>query len=222
MSASTHSLPDYAAAVGELLASLREEAQLLSSIDQHLVATWWAERYPLDTVLRTIHDVGHRLLARKHPPRGLPLKSLAKQVEKAGAAARNRAEASGGAPRDAAEGGRLLTLAEAALDAAAREEAPGSARGEALEAARRTLTSAGLDDPAPYATLLLVARCYYDALLAALSPARRSDLVRRVLGAGADVDRSGVASAVDELLRRALRDEDPLLDLDTLLGDRRS
>lgn len=76
-------LPAYAAAVQETVLSLRDEALVLSSLDQHVLLSWWDAGLPLRTLLPELWRVGSRLKARKRPPRGLPLRSLDKAVRKA-------------------------------------------------------------------------------------------------------------------------------------------
>ena len=87
MSDSSPPLAVYAAAVGELVLFLREEGTILTSMDQHLIASWWEAGYPLPTVLRSVRETGERLKRRKRPPRGLPLSSMRKVVERGGTCA---------------------------------------------------------------------------------------------------------------------------------------
>ena len=54
----------YAAHIQELVLYLRDEGHILSSIDQHIIENWWEAGYPLEVVLRTVHERGLRLKAR--------------------------------------------------------------------------------------------------------------------------------------------------------------
>lgn len=211
------SLSDYAAAVGELVLHLREEGSILSSIDQHLVATWWEAGYPLDTVLRVVRATGERLKRRKRPPRGLPLSSMRKVVEKAGIRALARgAAATVGQPVDGlAEGAALLEFAAAELRGDTRDEPPG--RRALLARAAQSLADAAQGDAgAAFVALLTASRCYYDGLFA-VQPFAERDRIRNEVVAqlGSAIRRmapDAVDSTVNELIRRRLRASDPVLD----------
>lgn len=216
-------LDRYVAELQELVLFLRDEGHLLSSMDQHLLATWWERGYPLPAVLRAVHEAGLRLKNRKRPPRGLPLRSMRKAVEKEGekallrsaGAAPVRSEATAG-PADG--GDPLLDAALAAVgEALAQASAP---RRALLEAAAAELEALGsLPEMEAFTGLLAVSRRYYDGLRTAdrWGEDRRRLRAEEKLG---DAARTMTAEALDatlnELSRRALREEDPVLDLDRL------
>lgn len=213
----TASLPEYAAAVGELILHLRDEGTVLSSIDQHLVAGWWEAGYPLGPVLLAVREGAERLKRRKNPPRGLPLSALRASVERAGARARERMAAGqvglDQSPLD--EGRRLLEVARARIAAADEGSRPDRLR--LLGEAERRLAEVSAEDPAgAFVALLAVSRCYYDGLFELLEPGDRARLhaeVREELGSGlARMAPEAVHGATQELIRRYMRAADPILD----------
>ncbi|MCO4769179.1 MAG: hypothetical protein KDA24_04060 [Deltaproteobacteria bacterium] len=209
------SLSDYAAAVGELVLFLREDGSVLTSMDQHLLASWWEAGYPLPTVLRAVRETGERLKRRKRPPRGLPLSSMRKVVEREGgrAVARQAAAEVGGdaAVRDAGLAGHALAL----LAAESRDRPPGRLSLLA-QAAERLQPHAAEDDSAAFAALLGASRCYYDALLGILPESAQQQLRADALAEmGPALGRMAPAArenALEELMRRRLRESDPILD----------
>ena len=214
-------LSEYAAAVGELLLHLRHEGIVLSSMDQHLLASWWEAGYPLPVVLRTVRDTGERLLRRKSPPRGLPLKSMRKQVEKAAEAVLVRQEA---APTDlpdaAREASDLLGAARASV--ASRHRAAPS---QALEQASAELAALDPQDPdTAFVELLAVSRRYYERRCDALSSSDRARRRAEALASLGERARRMAPDAreatVEELIRRSLKAEDPVLDPLRLETDR--
>ena len=219
-------LSEYAAAVGELVLHLRDEGTVLTSLDQHLVATWWEAGYPLETVLRSVREAGERLKRRKQPPRGLPLSAMRKVVEReAGralslqAAARVGEASRGTLEEPAGEGAIILEFACQELAAATADpradQPPG--RLALLDAAATHLGELAERDPSgAFVALLAAARCYYDGLFAALAPPQRQALRDEVLAelgpARGRMAPGAVDGAVQELVRRRLRQLDPILD----------
>jgi hypothetical protein len=217
-------LERYAAAVAELVLHLRDEGHILSPIDQHMIERWWDSGYPLETVLRTVRDTGERLKKRKRPPRGLPLKSMRRQVDKAGERALRLAL---GArlrepppSQDAAPEGEETRAELRAAVEAARTAAAGPLR-DALAAVVDSLDA--LENRGPeeaFSDLLAIGRRYYDACLAALQPWDRDRLQAEVLAglgsAADDMDLQARDETVLELVRRRLREEDPILHPDRL------
>jgi hypothetical protein len=207
------SLESFAAHVQELILHLRDEGHVLSSVDQHFIERWWAAGYPLEVVLASVLEGGRKLMARKNKPRGLPLKSLHKRVEKAGGRALERGvgldeSAQSPSPSDSlAE--RLLRQLEAAI-----ETEPTPPRAAAVEALGHLVES---PDGAPtFAACLAVSRAYYDALLLALSPDEAERLRRQSIETLGDAAKrmtpEGLGETVEELARRSLRQQDSLLD----------
>jgi len=224
----------YAAHIQELVLYLRDEGHVLSSMDQHVLEGWWQAGYPLEVVLHTVHDRGLRLKARKKPPRGLPLRSLSRYVEKAGEKALQRSV--GGHPSEpapvvadsAAERDQLallLTGLEADLsDAVALREAsdPSQEILAELLAELPDLLNKGHGKAALFSALLAMGRRYYDALWHWSTSGEQRDLRAEVLasiGEGA-VNMSGDAleETMSELCRRELRGRDPLLDPERYWG----
>jgi len=225
-------LAAYAAAVAELMLHLRDEGTILTSIDQHFVATWWERGYPLPTVLRTVRETGERLKRRKRPPRGLPLKSMRKQVEKAGEQVLELGAFAGPdgppapPPEDRAAAPRtepvdppsalppVLTVALARLQDA-EDTPPG--RADLAAQARATLLAGAASSPeTAFVAVLRASRAYYDALATLLDAVERARLVREaedLLGPPVRGEAPEArAEDVRELVRRCLRAEDPILD----------
>ncbi len=194
----------FAAHVAELVLELRDEGHWLSPMDLHMIETWWEAGYPLDVVLRAVDETGRKLKKRKQPSRGLPLKSMRRQVEKAGENALVARMAVQPAPVQ-----RVDALAGLREDVSA-------VHGAAASAAAEELAGIGLDlgEAELFTSLLGVGRRYYEASMAELSPARREALRAELLAMlPEDVQRSEAAeSAVSELALRRLRTEDPLFD----------
>jgi hypothetical protein len=221
----------YVAHLQELVLYLRDEGHFLSSIDQHIIEGWWEAGYPLEVVLRIVHERGLRLKARKNPPRGLPLRSLARHVEKAGVAALQQAvgshRPSGSADTTAAAHERIarLRLVLAGLesdvsDASALRDPrdPSQPHLAALLDDVSTLSSSASSEVAVFNALLAMGRRYYDALWNSWPAASKAEIRGQVLhslGAGAAL-MSGEAleETVTELCRRQLRNRDPLFDPD--------
>lgn len=220
-SAAVETLDRYAAAVGELVLHLREEGHILSPIDQHMIERWWDQGYPLETVLRTVRETGTRLKARKKPPRGLPLKSMRRQVDKAGQRAvdasvgAHHLDASGSVADEAGDESPVSVVAAFRADIAA---APPSAPLEDADAALAALGEVGPEEA--FADLLAISRRYYDACLAALSGEERERMRDEILdqlgGGAAAMDPDALEETVLELSRRRLRQSDPILHPDRL------
>ena len=216
MSDSPPTLAVYAAAVGELVLFLRDEGTILTSMDQHLIASWWEAGYPLPTVLRSVREMGERLKRRKRPPRGLPLSSMRKVVEREGSRARDRASAAVVNTASVEyEATTLLgfALSELALDR--RDDPPGRRR--LLDDAASQLRAAADDDAsAAFVALLAASRCYYDALLGLLPKTAQDALHAEVMSEiGPAMGRMAPdarGDAIREQLRRRVRDRDPVLD----------
>jgi hypothetical protein len=215
-------LERYAAAVQELVLWLRDEGHVLSSMDQHVIESWYEAGYPLQTVLRSIREVGGRMKKRKNPPRGLPLKSMRRNVSKAGQRALDRAvgatDAGPPPPPPAVEvEADPITVLITELDVA-REGRDGTPL-QALESSLgelKSLRGAGLLGEELFTHLLAVGRRYYEALDAALADESRramSDAIVQDLGdASRAMDPDALDETVRELRRRWLRREDPVLD----------
>ncbi len=216
MSEPSPPLAVYAAAVGELVLFLREEGTILTSMDQHLIASWWEAGYPLPTVLRSVRETGERLKRRKRPPRGLPLSSMRKVVERDGSRARDRASAAVVyAASVESEATTLLGFVLGELARDRRDDPPGRRR-LLDEAAERLREASDEDAGSAFVTLLAVSRCYYDALLGLLPKTVQDTLHAEVMteigpamGRMAPDARGDV---VREQLRRRVRDRDPVLD----------
>lgn len=233
-------LDTYAAQVQEIVLYLRDEGHVLSPIDQHLVECWWEAGYPLDVVLRTLWTQGRKLKARKKPPRGLPLRSMNRQVERAGVAAL-RARVGGhsnelygdsapGSSGDAApRASSVRSEADEARDllcqllddvAGRLRELEGDDSCAVLLANSRSqlerLGGENIPVPQMLSALLQVGREYYDALWNRLSVAEQSTLRSDVLdGLGQSVARmspDALEETVSELCRRRLRARDPLFE----------
>ena len=221
MAQTVPTLSEYAAAVGELVLHLRDEGSILSSMDQHILATWWEAGYPLETTLRVMRETGERLKRRKRPPRGLPLTSMKKAVEREGARALSRGAASHvGRPVDgSAAGAALLTFAVAEVRADVGDEPLG--RRALLDRAAQSLMAAADDDSTTaFVVLLAVSRCYYDGLFA-IQPSVERERIRTgvIQELGSALYRmapDAVDSTVSELIRRRLRASDPVLDAQRL------
>ena len=226
-------LETFAAEVQELVLYLRDEGHVLSSIDQHFVEQWWDAGYPLDVVLRVLLDQGRKLKARKRPPRGLPLKSMRRQVEKAGLSALRRsvgAPGSGGSgveerdggsppPDGSDEAGRILTRLLADVADAVEDRRSRGLNDEALEASRmglEALRDGALGGAQLLGRLLAVGREYYDALWRGQSEADRRRIRQEVTdGLGKAVlsmSPESLDETVVELCRRRLRVIDDLFD----------
>ncbi len=221
----------YAAHLQELVLYLRDEGHFLSSIDQHIIEGWWEAGYPLEVVLRTVHERGLRLKARKNPPRGLPLRSLARYVEKAAVAAlqqevgAHHSRGSAASTSAAHERNARLCLALAGLesdvsDAVALRDPQDPAQSFLAEvlAELATLSSSPPSEVAVFNTLLAMGRRYYDVLWRSRPAASRAEIrgdVLRSLGEGAGrMSGEALEETVAELSRRQLRNRDPLFDPD--------
>ncbi len=210
-------LSDYAAAVAELVLHVRDEGHVLSSIDQHLIATWWERGYPIEVVLRTVQGTAERLKKRKRPPRGLPLKSMKTVVEREGErAAKRRAAAQ---PMAAPDDGlvELRIARDRVLEALAARSAGDPSAGPLREA--DAALSEEISSPSTggaFVALLRIARCYYDSLASSLPPGRRAALRSETLTSMGEAKRRMTPEAIEgtiaELTRRRLQREDPLLD----------
>jgi hypothetical protein len=220
-------LSDYARDVQEVVLLLRDEGHVLTSLDQHVLATWWERGYPLPAVLRALWDAGRKARARKHRPRGLPLRGLDKAVSKAGERAMRML------PSDRARVGERSDRAPAAAEVAPRANTDPAAR--ALAAVRASIDAAlpsaepirraaliearaGLPDgfgDDTMAAMLRVSRRYYDTLLAADpgGPARLAAARASVAGVARQADPLAVDESARELVRRDLRAADPALDI---------
>ncbi len=218
----------YAAHIQELVLYLRDEGHVLSSMDQHVLEGWWQAGYPLEVVLHTVHDRGLRLKARKKPPRGLPLRSLSRYVEKAGEKALLQSVGGHGpatvsvATSGAAEREQLSLLLvglEADLSDAVALREPSDPSQKILAellAEFADLLSKRHGKAAVFSALLAMGRRYYDALWHWSPSGQQAELRAAVLasiGEGA-VNMSGDAleETLAELCRRQLRGRDPLLD----------
>lgn len=162
-------------------------------------------------VLRAVQTGGERLKNRKKPPRGLPLTSLRRVVEKA--AERSAAQRVGQDVDDPdPEPGVAEHPAVAHLQAALAE------RSDAPAAAARLALSelAELGPGAVFSQLLGVGRTYYQAAWDGLTPTARAEheaAVRADLGpALRSMDPGAAQDTVDELSRRRLRAVDPTFD----------
>lgn len=210
-------LSEYAEAVGELVIHVRDEGHILSSIDQHLIATWWERGYPIDTVLRTVRVTSERLRKRKRPPRGLPLKSMNAVVEREGARAASRMAAS--QPAGPAEDGllELRVARDRAIDALAARSPDDPSAGPLREAeAALAEEIASPSEAGAFVALLRIARVYYDSLVAAQPLARRAALRDELLSSlgegGRRMSSEATESTIAELTRRRLQQDDPVLD----------
>lgn len=220
----------YAAHIQELVLYLRDEGHILSSIDQHIIENWWEAGYPLEVVLRTVHERGLRLKARKNPPRGLPLRSMARYVEKAGQVALQQAVGrhSAGHPTSVSlsdENHQRLCLLLAGMES---DVSDASALRDPADPCQRLLAdlleglvelnSSAHNESAVFNALLAMGRRYYDALWHACSGAVRAELREEVvdsLGVGAaQMIGEALEETVTELCRRKLRTRDPLFDPD--------
>lgn len=203
--------------MGELVLHLRDEGHVLSSMDQHLLATWWERGYPLPTVLRTVRTTGEKLKKRKRPPRGLPLKSMRKQVERAGEQAVVRGAAAVTTPQDPQDGLTELRIARDRVIAALAERGLGHHSASPLKEADASL-AAELSAPDPggaFVALLRVSRSYYDGLVASLPRARRAAIRQEMTASLTDarrMDPAAIEATIGELLRRRAMEDDPVLD----------
>jgi len=233
-------LDTYAAEVQEIVLYLRDEGHVLSPIDQHLVESWWESGYPLDVVLRTVWKQGRKLKARKSPPRGLPLRSMHRQVERAGNAALRAGVGkqcdAGGSHGDAAisrdvgpnpasplsEVDEALALLSQLLDDVLerlRRTDSGTPDADLLATSRARLEALEgevLAAPQMLSALLQVGRQYYDALWFRLPAVEQETLRSDVLdGLGQSVARmspDALDETLSELCRRRLRARDPLFE----------
>lgn len=205
----------FAAHVAELVLELRDEGHVLSPLDQHLVESWWQAGYSLEAVLGAVRVQGPRLKARKKPPRGLPLSSMRRAVEKAAersAALRvGQSAAESDAPPEVL--GPLLEAARAArVDRADDGGSPLAAAISELEA--QCAAPVGTEEL--YAALLGIGRRYYAACWAGLSSSDREARRERILASLPDITRGLPADVLESTLRelglRGLRCEDPLFD----------
>ena len=208
------SLESFAAHVQEVVLHLRDEGHVLSSVDQHYIERWWSAGYPLEAVLNAVLDGGRKLMKRKRPPRGLPLKSLARRVEKEGGAALERTVGAGEetlVPHRSETALPLVDRLVARVDAAP----PGATRDRAL-AALQEVQQISSSAASTFAACLAVSRRYYDDLLGGLGPAegrRVREAARQTLGdAAARMAPDALAETLEELARRSLRQQDSLLD----------
>lgn len=205
----------FAAHVAELVLELRDEGHVLSPLDQHLVETWWDAGYSLEVVLGTVRVQGPRLKARKKPPRGLPLSSMRRAVEKAGqrSAALRVGRGESDDPAPPAVVCPLRDVVRAALDQAGPED-----RGP-LERALAELEDHIATPPGPeqlYASLLGIGRRYYSARWAGLAESVRAARQERILAGLPESTQRLAPDALHATLRelglRELRHEDRLFD----------
>ncbi len=220
----------YAAHVQELVLFLRDEGHVLSSMDQHILEGWWRAGYPLEVVLHTVRERGLRLKARKNPPRGLPLRSLSRYVQKAGESALAKSvggHSCGGVvvvPAESDSQQRLsvmLSGLEADLcDAIALRDGSDSSHSLLAEllGELEEIQSKGHGTAALFSTLLAMGRRYYDGLWRGASVQEQRDLRADVLASlgesAGPMSADALEETVTELCRRALRRQDPLFDPD--------
>lgn len=218
-------LEQYVRCIHELVLWLRDEGHILSPMDQHVIESWWEAGYPLETVLGAVRDAGARLRKRKNAPRGLPLKSIRRAVDKVGQRAvdlslgiepeRRSMPVPVTTPLEA-----LLSDLKQGLDR--RDEGP---ERQALQRSLQELgelRQAGLPVEELFASLLGVGRRYYQALDAQLEPQTREAMTGAILDdlgdAAEAMDPEALDRTVCELRRRWLRREDPILDPDRYWG----
>ena len=222
-------LEEYVQAIQELVLWLRDEGHILSSMDQHVIESWWEAGYPLETVLFAVRDAGTRLRKRKNSPRGLPLKSIRRAVEKIGQRVVDLSLGALGAepaPPEAAAPGELapLTALLAEVEEGRRRRSDGPER-RALDRSLEELVElgrAGLSTEQLFASLLGVGRRYYEALDELLVARTRDAMTGAILDDLGDAADAMAPEALDrtvcELRRRWLRREDPILDPDRYWG----
>ncbi len=218
-------LEHYVRTIQELVLWLRDEGHILSPMDQHVIESWWEAGYPLETVLGAVRDAGARLRKRKNAPRGLPLKSIRRQVDKLGQRA---VDLSLGGDSVGRSQPIPVTTPLEALRADLRQGLEGRRHGPDREALDRSLeeldalSGAGLPTEELFASLLAVGRRYYEALDEQLEPDTREAMTGAILDdlgdAATAMDPEALERTVCELRRRWLRREDPILDPDRYWG----
>ena len=219
-------LDHYVHAIQEVVLWLRDEGHILSSMDQHVIESWFEAGYPLEIVLGAVRDAGSRLRKRKNAPRGLPLKSIRRAVDKVGQRAVDLSL--GGTQVRQDEPARLqrsplsTLLADVEAGLSGRDDGPERrALHESLQELAE-LQRAGLSSEQLFASLLGVGRRYYEALDAQLEPQTRDAMTGDILDDLGDsaraMDPEALDRTVSELRRRRLRHQDPILDPDRYWG----
>ena len=207
----------YLQEIEALVQHLSPQAHLLGDMDLHVIETLFDDGIPLETALAGIRKGARRLSRLKRPPRGLPLKRVRGDVDKEArrsAGGSTRAPSGAGAPR-----GDVPTSVPPANSDAWREVVRGMAASvdDPVRTALEALAdAAGLGEERGFVRLVTISREFYqhrvEALAAAQRDAIREEVTRAAAPATGGMSPEARQDLVDELVRRRLMAQDPILD----------
>ncbi len=203
-------LPTYMQEIEALVQHLSPHAGLLGDVDLRVIEELHEQGVPLEAALAGIRKGAQRLEGLKRPPKGLPLKRVQGDVRKevkrfasSGAAEAPAADAPAAPPEDDSWREVVRTIAV--------EVSPTVA--SALHA---IADDPGMGEERAFVRFLGISGEYYQAQLDELPPARHRTLMadltssaRSVLAPMSPVARDEM---LQELARRRLADEDPVLE----------
>jgi len=206
----------YLQEIEALVVHLAPEARVLSDMDLHVAERLFEEGVPLEVALAGIRKGARRLQRLKKPPRGLPLSRVRRDVDKEskrlarrrGAAPEAHAEAAGEAPAEGAEpGARWRAVVRRLAD-----EVEPPTRDELVALA----DDAALGEERGFVRFTRISGAFYSEHLERLEPATRQawrDEVRRATAdATAAMSEDARQELLEELVRRRLIAENPVLD----------
>lgn len=203
----------YLQEIEALVLHLSPQAHLLGDMDLHVIEELYDRGIPLHNALAGIRKGAHRLSRLKRPPRGLPLARVRRDVEKeAGLTGKNK----GGVEKPSQEPpvapppvpeSPWRTVLQGIADAVDGEH-------------RRALTALAadeeLEEERAFVRYLGISRTYYQEQAERLAESSRAQLEDEVSTASAAVltgmDPLEAAALLDELVRRRLIAQDPVLD----------
>lgn len=194
----------YLQEVEALVQHLSARADLLGDMDLYVIETLFEKGVPLETTLTGIRSGAKRLSRLKRPPKGLPLKRLRRDVERAAKkSAKNVLTTSGSEPASADDSWRD------AVRGMAREAGPMAAELQELAEA------ANLGAERAFVRFLAISGEYYQRKLEAMGPSARDTLFDEIELVATDALKKMSPDArqdtVLELARRRLTEADPVL-----------
>ena len=194
----------YLQEVEALVQHLSARADLLGDMDLHVIEELYEKGVPLETMLTGIRAGARRLSKLKRPPKGLPLKRLRADVERA---AKKRAK-------------NVLTTTDdepSAMDDSWRDAVRAmvqEARSMATELQQLAETP-DLGEERAFVRFLAISGEYYQRKLDTMGPTARDALLDEIeLGAAEALRKMSPDARQDtvlELARRRLTDADPVL-----------
>ncbi len=201
----------YLQEIEALVVHLSPQAHLLGDMDLHVIRELYDRGIPLHCALAGIRKGADRLSRLKRPPRGLPLKRVLRDVEKeAGLTGKGKAAAAlkrpepSPPPSDPSPWREVLRGLAGAVAGSHRRALIALADNEELEEERAFVRYLG------------ISRNYYQEVVEGLPESQRTGLEEQVSTASAAVltrmDPLEAATLLEELVRRRLIAQDPVLD----------